>query len=74
MSVMSVMAQHPEPSDVEELALDFPHAEIYREVLPDGSHGDWIASYTLRAPTPAALRGLLASVDLLCRSAPDADG
>lgn len=66
---MYVMAEDlpRRPSEAEQLAADYPYAEIYREILDDGRHGDWIADLRVRfrAATPAGLRALLVQIDKL---------
>ncbi|MFB4312959.1 hypothetical protein [Actinomadura sp. 21ATH] len=63
----------PRPSASEQLIADYGHAwEIWRELLPEGRHGDWMARaitpgadgqhQQLRASTIPALRDLLEEV------------
>lgn len=52
---MVIAVETPHPSPAETLRAEYGHAwDIWRELLPSGSHGDWIARCLPTAADPDA--------------------
>ncbi|WP_030163424.1 hypothetical protein [Spirillospora albida] len=68
---MSVIVDMPHPSPAEALHAEYGHTwNIWRQTLPDGRHGDWLAEpvngpedRVLRAPNVEALAVLLRAAE-----------
>ena len=69
---MDATVDTPRPSSAEELRAEYGHMwDIWREVLPEGHHGDWLAETlpnvaeqrSLRAASVEELADLLREVD-----------
>ncbi|TYB44202.1 hypothetical protein [Actinomadura chibensis] len=63
---MIATVETPRPSQAEELRAEYGDRwDIWREVLPTGRHGDWLAETVPAAPEHAVLRA--SSIDELAR-------